>query len=401
MKRAILYISIFMLMLNCITLSAIEVSMVASNAQNVHDMFSGLLPGRTPAVPEITRVRSLHSFNIYIFISKVQTSKGQAHVTGSLVLNTPDGRKIEIFKNQELFFGNCPAPAAINISPLVANWDFSNDYPEGVYNFTLEAKDMNNQKCCSGLLKVQLLNTPVEPLKITTKEIKGFITSFYKAPQPERLLELFNVFLSGDAEARKQKNYSPLPLLFGMARVLEYHPWVWKDFAERSYQLENDQKKYLALLFAAVGNKGIDYMIKKADKKTAGFLEKMKKNNPWQISEPYMEEDINCFWMEFYFTGKPGPVLNVANQLRNRPVISPGQVKNKKGELTSAEKSKLLNYYSASSASWSLNMNASQHNLVFFYLEYMLEHGLFADPSAAAKIQKILVRAAANNVMTK
>ena len=148
-------------------------------------------------------------------------------------------------------------------------------------------------------------------------------------------------------------------------------------------------------------NKDIDYMIKNADRKTAGFLEKMKKNNPWQIAEPYMEEDINCFWMEFYFTGKSEPILKVANQLRNRPIISPGQLKNKKGELTVAEKSKLRNYYSASSAAWSLSTNTSQHNLVFFYLEYMLENGKFADTTAASKIQKTLVRASADVAATK
>ena len=374
---------------------------MASHAHNVHDMFSGMLPGRTPAIPELVRVHPLQTFNIYFFISKVQTRKGQAHVTGSLLLNTPDGKKIEIFKAQDLLFGSCPAPGAVNLSQLVANWDFNNDFADGVYTFTIEAKDMNNNTSCSESLKIQLSRTPLEPLKITNKEIKGFITSFYKSPQPERLLELFNIFLAGDAAARKQKNYSPLPLLYGMARALEYNQFAWKDFAERSHELENDHKKYLALLFAAVGNKGIDYMIKNADRKTAGFLEKMKKNNPWQIAEPYMEEDINCFWMEFYFTGKSEPILKVTNQLRNRPIISPSQLKNKKGELTVAEKSKLRNYYSASSAAWSLSTNTSQHNLVFFYLEYMLENGKFADTTAASKIQKILVRASADVAATK
>ena len=401
MKRTLLNISLLLLMLCSITLSAIEVSLVASNAQNVHDMFSGLLPGRTPAIPEITRVRPLHSFNIYFFVSKFQTRKGQAHVNGSLYLNSPDGKKREIFKDQELLFGYSPAPGAVNLSHLVANWDFNNDYQTGVYTFTIEAKDMNNGKSCTGNIKIQLQKTPPEPLKITTKEIKGFITTFYKAPLPERLPELFNIFLAGDAAARKQKNYSPLPLLYGMARVLEHNPFVWNEFASRSHELDGDHKKYLALLFAAVGDKGIDYMIKKADRKTAGFLEKMKKNNPWQITEPYMEEDINALWMEFYFTGKSDPILKIANQLRTRPVLNPGQLKNKKGELTPSEKEKLLNYYSASSASWSLNVHASQHNLVFFYLEYMLENGKFADTATATKIQKILVRAASDAAVAK
>ena len=60
-----------------------------------------------------------------------------------------------------------------------------------------------------------------------------------------------------------------------------------------------------------------------------------------------------------------------------------------------------MNYYSASSASWSLNVNASQHNLVFFYLEAMLEQGKFADTATATKIQKILVRAAADTATAK
>ena len=243
---------------------------------------------------------------------------------------------------------------------------------------------------------MELVKTPPEPLKITTNEIRGFISSFYKAPQPERLLELFNIFLAGDKAARKQKNYSPLPLLYGMARVLEYHPQIWKDFARRSHELDGDHKKYLALLFAAVNNDAIDFMIKNCDRKTAGYFEKMKQNNPWHFEEPYSSEDINSFWMEFYFTGKPQPLLKIANQLKNRPIMTGKQAKEKKGELNPADKLKLRNYYSASSASWSIATNAGQHNLVFFYLEEMLVNGKFADATAAAKIQKILFRAAAN-----
>ena len=389
-----------MILCGAANLRGADAVIVGSPAVNVHDMFSGLLAHRTPAIPELKVVRPNEKFNIYILLSKLQTRKGNAHVTGSLYLKNNDS-KVFVFKDQELFYGKCPAPGAVNLSNLVANWDFNDSFDQGRYTFVIDIKDVVNGKTSSASFDIELVKTPLEPLKITTKEIRGFISSFYKAPQPARMLELFNIFLAGDAEARKQKNYSPLPLLYGMARVLEHHPYLWKDFADCSFKLEGDHKKYLALLFAAVNEKAVDYMIKKADRKTAGYLKKMKENNPWQFEEPYLRDDINAFWMEFFFTGKPQPILKIANQLKNRPSLTAKQAKERKGELSAADRVKLRNYYSASSASWSIGINAAQHNLVFFYLEEMLEHGKFADAAAAAKIQKLLFRSAANTSENK
>ncbi|MBR7118696.1 MAG: hypothetical protein IKC77_00655 [Lentisphaeria bacterium] len=400
MRKAIRNIFAALLLLFISGLSAVEVSLVASNALNVSDMFSGLPAHRTPAIPELTAVRPGHKFNIYILLSKIQTQKGKAHVTGSMYLKSGE-KKTELFKNQELFYGECFAPTSINLSNLVANWDFSSDDPEGKHTFVIEVKDMVNGFTKTAELDIKLIHKPLTPLKINTNEIRGFISTFYKAPQPERLPELFNIFLSGDAAARKNKNYSPLPLLYGMAKAIEQNPFVWKEFAALSPELETDHKKYLALLFAAVGSDAMKFMIKNADRKTAGYLKQMQANNPWQFNEPYPEEDINAFWMEFYFTGKPEPILKIANQLRNRPTMTPEQAKKRKGELSPAEKNRLRNYYSASSAAWSLNLNAARHNLVFFYLEGMLDKGDFADTTTAAKIQKILLRTAAEGSGSK
>ena len=122
----------------------------------------------------------------------------------------------------------------------------------------------------------------------------------------------------------------------------------------------------------------------------------MRENNPWQFNEPYLEEAVNAFWMEFFFTGKPEPLLKIANQLRNRPILTSAEARKKKGGLSPAEARKLRNYFSASCAAWSLRSHVPQHNLAFYYLENMLERGSFADAAAAAKVRKILAQTAAD-----
>ena len=388
---------LFLLMLAfTVPLSAVDVTLMASNAVNVYDQFTGLSANRTPAIPEAARVRPLHSFRIYILLSKIQTKAGKAHVTGSMTMRDPDGKTTGVFKEQDLVFEENFSPGATHLSNLVVTWDFPAKAAEGIYSFKLDAVDENNKQRCSKTLKIELVKTPLEPLKINTREIRGFISSYYKAPQPERLTELFAIFLAGDEAARKQKNYTPLPFLYGLARALEYHPGLWEPLASQAGDYKTDHKKYLALLFAAIGSNAIDKVIDKVDRETAGYLKKMRKNNPWQFNEPYQDEAINAFWMEFFFTGKPAPLLKIANQLKNRQILTSADARKKKGKLTPSDGRKLMNYYSASCAAWSLRTNVAQHNLAFFYLENMLERGNFADAVAASKIQKILTQTAAD-----
>ena len=185
-----------------------------------------------------------------------------------------------------------------------------------------------------------------------------------------------------------------MPLLYGMAQALKDNPGLHREFARLSHTLETDHKKYLTLLFAAMGKEELISVKNYLDRETAGYFKKAIENNPWQFSEPYLKDEINAFWMEFFFTGKKEPLLKIANQLQNRPTMTAKQAKEKKGALSPFEERKLKNFFSASQAAWSIRENASKHNLVFFYLEAMLENGEFADPTAALKIQKILLQTA-------
>ena len=64
MKKSILYILLSMLFSGMFQLSGADAVLVGSHALNVHDMFSGLLPHRTPAIAELKTVRPNEKFNI-------------------------------------------------------------------------------------------------------------------------------------------------------------------------------------------------------------------------------------------------------------------------------------------------------------------------------------------------
>ena len=375
-------------------LSAVEVSLASSFAENIHDQFAGLSARRTPAVPEISRVRPLQRFYIYIFISKAQTEKGRVDVTASLKVKNPEGKEQRVFQKEQILNSDVFSPDGVSLSNLVVNWDFSANDPEGVYTFVFEAQDNINNHICRKEHKITLDRTPAEPLKVTTSDIGNFITNFYKAPQPEKLPELFDIFLASDEKARQQKSYSPRPLIYGLAQALKNNPVLWKEFASRSFNLSSDHKKYLAMLFAAAGDRAANYALRNVDKETADLIKKMRDANVWMFKQPLSAEDINALWLEFFFTGKRAPVEKIAAELRNRPMLSMRDAKNRKGKLSDREQQELLNYQANAAAVWSLRSHLPNHNLLFYYLEAMLERGEFADQTAAAKIQKILTQTA-------
>ena len=386
------------LLLIATNLSALEISLASSFAENIHDQFAGLTAKRTPAVPEISRVRPLQRFYIYIFISKPQTKNGRVDVTASLKVKDLEGKEQTVFKKEHILNEDMFVPGGVNLSNLVVNWDFSADDPEGVYTFTLDAQDNINRHTCRKELKISLDRTQAEPLKVTTNEIGKFITNFYKAPQPEKLPELFDIFLASDGNARRHKSYSPRPLIYGLAQAIKNNPLLWKEFASRSSNLASDHKKYLAMLFAASGDRAVKYALANVDGETAKAIRKMQSDNIWKFRDPFTAEEINALWLEFFFTGKREPVERIASQLRNRPMLSVRDAKNKKGRLSEQDRQELLNYQANAAASWSLRSHLPNHNLLFYYLEAMLERGEFADQTAASRIQKILTQTAASAV---
>lgn len=383
------------LLLAAMSLPALEVSMVSSFAENIHDQFAGLSAGRTPAVPEISRVRPLQRFYIYIFVAKAQTKAGRADVTASLKVKSPEGKIVTVFRKEHILNSDTVTPGSTNLSNLVVNWDFASGDPDGVYSFILDAEDNINKRFSSKELKITLDRTPAEPLKVSTSEIGSFITNFYKAPQPGKLPELFDIFLASDEKARQQKNYSPRPLLYGLGQAIKNDPLLWKEFASRGGDLSSDHKKYLAMIFTAAGDKAANWAIRNAESETAGLVKKMQKDGIWKFRNPLTAEDINALWLSFFFTGKREPVQIIAAELRNRPMLSVRDAKNKKGRLTPQEQLELKNYQANSAASWSLRSHLPNHNLLFYYLEAMLERGEFADQTAASRIQKILTQTAA------
>ena len=125
------------------------------------------------------------------------------------------------------------------------------------------------------------------------------------------------------------------------------------------------------------------------------MIKKMQKERIWNFRRPLNAEDINALWLAFFFTGKRKPVEIIAAELQNRPMLSMRDAKNKKGRLTNQEQLELQNYQANSAAAWSLRSHLPNHNLLFYYLEAMLERGEFADQTAASRIQKILTQTAA------
>jgi hypothetical protein len=75
-------------------------------------------------------------------------------------------------------------------------------------------------------------------------------------------------------------------------------------------------------------------------------------------------------------------------------MLSVRDAKNKKGRLNEQEEISLRNYQANAAAAWSMRSHLPNHNLLFYYLEAMLERGECADQVAAARIQKILTQTA-------
>ncbi|MPM50675.1 hypothetical protein SDC9_97417 [bioreactor metagenome] len=367
MKKFILTISCSALLWSA---GAVECMLLPSISRNAGDQFAHILPERPPQISTVKKVAAEEPFSMYLLLREIGVADGEADVVYDLVFLDPDGKETQAGKELQAVKGKLD-PSGVFLAANVMMVEFTDDEKPGDYRFIATVRDRKTGKQATGeaTVKFDPAGDPAPPL--SEKEMDRFLTTYYRNPQPYRIMSMVESLLKFDLASRNKKSYSPLPMLYGIAILLRDNPGQAGEFASLISAAEPGQRLYALPIFdflgAEVREKAKEELAPDLQEQLAAFD---SKKNPLRFDTPSVPTHLDLLWYEFFFTGSFEPIRKLASVLEvGKDGLKPEDYKKLGDKATPDDRRKLMNRLMELAAGWSLTSNARQHPLVFYYLE--------------------------------
>ena len=358
---------------------------ILTKAVNINDQFGGILPGRPPVFPQVSKVICGEPFYAKIAFWGASAKNGSFSLNGKIIFCSPDGKKEKIsLKDQSINIKGSTKGVFLLPQDLVVR--FEPQEPEGTYTFELELTDRNSGTVSRSSAKLEYVpRIPAVPENEALKKIGNY----YRAPCPENILPAFSAYLKQiPAQKKKEKkNFNPLPQLALFYFLLKENPQYVNAFAEKVARLTDSEHR----LFGGII---LNFLSPEAAQKLSAaektHINRTMQKNPFEIKEVTAPWHLDIFWSEFFIRGTRAPVLQVVNALLLGKDSISIQNYRKITNPTPADQRKLMNGLMAMAAEWSIRSIAKQHPLVRYYIEAALHRKEIKDPFAGAVSAKAI-----------
>lgn len=367
---------------------AIEATVAPTLLVNLPDQWGGLPPGRPPYVTTAAKVVRHQPFRIEIIYGRMALKDGGAAVRPHLEMRyLADGRSPwdgALEMAEERFSCENTGTAFLITGRSIATFE-DGDRP-GVYEITATVKDLNDGTEARATARIELLAEPPAPEPIA--DINAFLSTYYRAPQPERLLPAFRTVLAEilpKMRERQKQNFNPMPVAAFFIEALRLNPQLHEEFIRLRSEYEDPfDGGFLDLVLLNLGGKSAE-AVPPAERERLGRLS----FTVTEVTQPY---HLDILWSQFFATGRQAPVRLIAGAIGS--LQSPMTVE-KYRELAApaqADREALLRHLIGRAALWSLNSNAANHPLVRFYLEGMLLRRKLEEPFTVNTVAAMLRR---------
>jgi len=351
---------------------------IPTKAVNMADQFVGILPGRPPFFPKVSKAVCGEPFSVQVVFSGAEIKNGKVSLSGKISLTAPDGKKTEL-PLQDFTAKLSGDTRGVFLLPQNLQVSFDPPDPKGNYTFTLELTDRNASRTAMDSASVENVESvPAAPESEAMKKL----ADNYRAPCPENIVPAFRAYLKMiPAQKQKEKqNFNPLPQLAFFYFALKDNPQCVPAFAECFKKLHNEEKFLAALVLNFVSKDAA----KNLNQNQRKAIAQQFPANPFAIEKAQAPWHLDICWAEFLIRGTKAPVMKVVNALSlARDGITIPEFK-KIQQPTDEDKRKLVNQLTAMAAHWSIKSQAKSHPLVRFYIEAALVRKEIADPVTGA-----------------
>lgn len=356
---------------------------IPTKAVNIADQFAGILPGRPPFFPKVSKVVCGEPFQLDIIFIGAKIRNGTVKLTGKLTMADPQGKKTEIPLRCNLAKVSGDT-AGVFLFPQSLKVIYEPKDPKGKCSFDVVLTDCNAEKTATASASVEYVESiPASPESEAADKLFG---NYYRSPCPENILPAFQSYLKKlPAQKQKEKqSFNPLPQLAFFYYLLKDNPQCVPAFAELFKKLHNEEK-YMA---AVVLNYASGSSAKTLNPNQRKAIGKQFPANPFVFEKVAAPWQLDVCWAEFLVRGTKAPVMKVVNALTlAKDSISIADYK-KLAKPTREDQRKLMNGLTAMAAQWSLGSLAKTHPLIRFYVEAALVRGEVKNPMAGALAAK-------------
>ena len=357
---------------------AVECRINTTLLYDYNDQWHNIPEGRPPFLPVVKSVVKKQYFDVHVFLWKFKTADNKADCTYKIKIIKPDGKIYYSSKELVAYKGKFAGTSVLK-TPGKLQICFEAKDPLGKYQietvvYDKIAKTQASAKC---LIELKAMPEKYAHLKIgfDKKNKPELATNYYRNPQPEKLIPFFLGLCQLQEDLVKAQKYD---------KKKRHACNLMMAFC---YYTFKNNKYLIPSLIRAVEPYGIFYkrnlvfllhnlnmldekLYKELGDQAQKFAAKLKQaSNPFEFGKVRYSEQEDILWAQFFATGKYLPIKKLAEVMTQ--LSSNMSIKRYKSLKTKTVKDKkqLYEWIIALAARWSLQSNAIQHNLVFYYCE--------------------------------
>ncbi len=390
--------------LACVTpdLLAVKCGINTTLLYDYTDQWNNIPKRRPPVLPLVTSVVKKQYFDVHVFLWDFKTADNKADCTYKIKVIKPDG-KIYYESKESAAYKGVFAEKSVFRAPNNLRVCFEPQDPFGKYQIEAVIYDKIAKTEASAKCSIELKAMPENytPLKIgfNKKDKPKLVTNYYRNPQPEKLIPFFLGLCQLQEELVKTKKYDKKKqhacnlLMAFCYYTFKNNQYLIPPLLKIVKDHDFFYKRNLVFLLHNLNTKDKLLYYKELGEEAQKFAEKLSKTaNPFEFKEIHYSEQEDILWADFFATGRYLPIKKLAEvmtQLQTNMTIEKFKKIKKK---TAKDKKMLYEWIVALAARWSLQSNAVQHDLVFYYCETLYSRDI-KDPFVKACLGGILQKA--------
>ncbi len=344
------------------------------------DQWENIPKNRPPILPLVKTVVKKQYFDVHVFLWDFKAADNKADCTYKIKIVKPDGKVYYESKELNAYKGKLTGKTIFKV-PNSLRICFEPKDSFGKYQIKAIVYDKIGKTQASAECSMELKPMPEKyaPMKIrfNKKNKPELAMNYYLNPEPEKLIPFFLGFCQLQKELVNAKQYDKkrrhaCNLLMAFCYyTFKNNQYLLPPLIRIVKEQDIFYKRNLVFLLYNLNMKDKP-LFEELGKEAQEFAAKLtKKSNPFEFDKISYSEQEDILWAQFFATGKYLPIKKLSEVMRQLKTNMSIKKYKKLKEKTPEDKKKLYKWIVGLAASWSLQTNAIQHDLVFYYCEML------------------------------
>ena len=259
--------------------------------------------GFAPHISELKKIFHNQEFSLFPFADNAKVKEGKFSISYSISMKSPDGSLTELVRGAK-FEGTKVADDIMVACPDVIDFKLDGRFPEGLYKFSISAKDEISGEASEYENHIRLTEWSA-PVPFTGKKlVSDYVRAFSLQPSPEAL---YSIVFSDDFDleqkgAPNSLNYTYLGFI---KAAFKKNMFLISRIRDSFKSLSDLNRAKFILILALLGEEEMDASaLSESEKLYQEKIRAFKLPDPYGKWDPFLgAAQIDMLWGEFFADG--------------------------------------------------------------------------------------------------